>query len=203
MVDKAKILAEIERLFKSYDSVSDYPRMGVCTSLLSFINSLPEEPLNEKQMYKAGYLDGFEDSVRDSMEKEEELINKSAWLTELKEKLDNASEEQLKEWYDKYLKDDNVSEDLEESAEKYVQGFHTAIQRMCKESFKEGAQWQKEQIMSKAIVYNDKIYPTTYENEPTEFCLDGGEEVRLITEAVNSGLLKQGDKVKVIIVKED
>lgn len=203
MVDKAKILAEIERLFKSYDSVSDYPRMGVCTSLLSFINSLPEEPLNEKQMYKAGYLDGFEDGVRDSMEKEEELINKSAWLTELKEKLDNASEEQLKEWYDKYLKDDNVSEDLEESAEKYVQGFHTAIQRMCKESFKEGAQWQKEQLM-KGFCYETEVYLESdgdgIDTELMEWLDLENTEICQLPESLD---LKAGDKVKVIIVKEN
>jgi len=70
-------------------------------------------------------------------------------------------------------------------------------------AIKAGAQWQKQQTINKAIVYNDKIYPITYENEPTEFCLDGGEEIRLITEAVNNGLLKQGDKVKVIIIKDD
>lgn len=111
-----------------------------------------------------------------------------------------------------------VSEDLEEAINSYIENnFHGSqtlgfFSNRTKEepndedialTFKAGAEWQKEQIMSKAIVYNDKIYPTTYENEPTEFCLDGGEEVRLITEAVNSGLLKQGGKVKVIIVKED
>ena len=104
------------------------------------------------------------------------------------------------------LPEESVSDDVKEAASKYAtyDGETISVKFPLQYSaFIEGAQWQKEQIMSKAIVYNDKIYPTTYENEPTEFCLDGGEEVRLITEAVNSGLLKQGDKVRVIIVKED
>ena len=84
-----------------------------------------------------------------------------------------------------------------------TESYHHINRGRISDAVIKGAQWKEEQLMSKAIVYNDKIYPTTYENEPTEFCLDGGEEVRLITESVNSGVLKQGDKVKVIIVKED
>lgn len=99
-----------------------------------------------------------------------------------------------------------VSEDLDRAAEKYAYELFPSIGAANTETelaFKAGAQWQKLKIIYKAIIYNDKIYPTTYEDAHTEFCLDGGEEVRLITEAVNNGLLKQGDKVKVIIIKDE
>ena len=117
------------------------------------------------------------------------------------------------------LPEEPVSEDVEEASHRYMFSQHTSplnevmhqadinaekqYQEDIKNAFKEGARWQKLKIIYKAIIYNDKIYPTTYEDEPTEFCLDGGEEVRLITEAVNNGLLKQGDKVKVIIIKDE
>ena len=113
----------------------------------------------------------------------------------------------------KALQKEHVSEGLEEAARNYGDELDNvlvvsidddnSIGEYAARAFKAGAQWQKLKIIYNAIIYNDKIYPTTYENEPTEFCLDGGEEVRLITEAVNSGLLKQGDKVKVIIIKNE
>lgn len=44
-----------------------------------------------------------------------------------------------------------VSEGLEQAADKYVFGFHPSIQRMCKECYIDGANWQKEQMMKDAV----------------------------------------------------
>lgn len=135
----------------------------------------------ERQWLSKGYYHGYKDA---SKNKSEEPVS---------EDLEEAAEEARKRMRPLF---ESIKESTGEPVSAYDQ--YDMI-----EIFKAGAQWQKLKIIYKAIIYNDKIYPTTYENEPTEFCLDGGEEVRLITEAVNNGLLKQGDKVKVIIIKEE
>ena len=46
MTDKEKIKQEIERLYNLYELAKDYQRMGACSTILDFINSLPEEPFD-------------------------------------------------------------------------------------------------------------------------------------------------------------
>lgn len=166
---------------------------------------------SKKCMYtKDNYTDEDRKVLCDGCEEKCEYAQKEAdWLQELHCKLDSLSKEDFeKVWARYHQKEEPISEDLEEAASEYlkqnydIDNIYEEDDLSIRNTFKAGAQWQKLKLIYKAIIYNDKIYPTTYENEPTEFCLDGGEEVRLITEAVNSGLLKQGDKVKVIIVKD-
>lgn len=47
MTDKEKIKQEIERLYNLYELANDYQRMGACSTILDFIDSLPEEPVSE------------------------------------------------------------------------------------------------------------------------------------------------------------
>ena len=148
MTDKEKIRAEIERLYNQ--SLADasrqadrgleraasasYGKSKACKELLSFIDSMQEEP---------------------------------------------------------------VSEDLEEVAKTYAKKeSHGYEPCNIVETFKAGANWQKQQMMKNAIdgvitfdYYgdNDKIYGCIAHDS---FCL---EELGL----------KDGDKVKLIIIKED
>ena len=80
-----------------------------------------------------------------------------------------------------YHKEEPVSDGLEEAA------YHNCIDRLSKESiedFKAGAQWQKEQMMAKAI--DAKL-------------LEG----HLIRQKDVTHPLHVGDKVKIIVIKED
>jgi len=61
------------------------------------------------------------------------------------------------------------------------------------------AEWGKEQMMKDAITA--KILPANLDE--TEFCLDDYDEVNKITALVKEGNLKIGDKVQMIIVKEE
>ena len=84
---------------------------------------------------------------------------------------------------------ESVSEDLEEAADKYADKHPTC--GLARHSFKAGAKWQKEQLLAKAV---DALVHT----------FDNGY-IRVGTQllANNKYGLKVGDKVKVIIVKED
>ena len=48
MSDKVQLIKEeIERLYNLYELSNDYQRMGACSTILDFIDSLPEEPASE------------------------------------------------------------------------------------------------------------------------------------------------------------
>ena len=80
----------------------------------------------------------------------EKPVSNSDWLTELQEKLDNATPEQLEELWNKYNgvdEEEPVSEDLEEASRRYALNntpWDDCADEM-QEVFKAGAQWQKEQ----------------------------------------------------------
>lgn len=61
--------------------------------------------------------------------------------------------------------------------------------------------WNDRKAMMMKKSFDAKILPANIEE--TEFCLDDYEEVAIITEMVNKGEFKMGDKVKVIVIKED
>ena len=94
---------------------------------------------------------------------------------------------EMAEWCDANPVKEPVSEELEEAANKYADKHPTC--GLAKQSFKAGAQWQKEQMMKDAIdtvmVYDD-----------LNDLVPGIEDLSINGYTV-------GDKVKVIIVKED
>lgn len=94
---------------------------------------------------------------------------------------------EMAEWCDANPVKDPVSEELEEAANKYADKHPTC--GLAKQSFKAGAQWQKEQMMKDALdtvmVYDD-----------LNDLVPGIEDLSINGYTV-------GDKVKVIIVKED
>lgn len=89
---------------------------------------------------------------------------------------------------EKWLRESLVSDDLEEAAKKYVENNDTTWQsceNCMTQVFKAGAMWQREQMMKEAV-----------EVEVTETC--GIASVWIKTKQ-----FKPGQKVKLIIVKED
>ena len=154
MTDKEKIRAEIERQKKEnyYDIYDEYDGFvrNAFESILSFIDSMQEEPVSE-DMWEA---------------------SKQYALRQVFASTDAEMTEQA------YL------------SLRLFSGFEIAV------AHKDGANWQKEQMMKEAkdgvITFdyygdNDKIYGCIAHDS---FCL---EELGL----------KDGDKVKLIIIKED
>lgn len=94
------------------------------------------------------------------------------------------------------------SEDVEEVANIYANKQGLELKPFAIKFFKSGAQWQKEQMM-KGLCYETKVYRDEEGDgidTPIEswLALENNEIMNL----PNIGL-KDGDKVKVIIVKED
>ena len=98
----------------------------------------------------------------------------------------------------KALQEEPVSEDLEEASNNYVLNVRKGYPRVMDETdryicnaFKAGAQWQKQQLMANAV--DGKIYET---------------QARSKLKAATTGKLSPldynvGDKVKVVVIKED
>ena len=61
--------------------------------------------------------------------------------------------------------------------------------------------WKDRKAMMMKKSFDAKILPANIEE--TEFCLDDYEEVAIITEMVNKGEFKMGDKVRVILIDEE
>ena len=94
------------------------------------------------------------------------------------------------QWKDELIKlaksEEPISEDLEEAATKYAQDKYMPVQ--TSQAFKAGAKWQKKQMMAKTIDGDDdKTYGCIAHDS---FCLE------------DFGL-KDFDKVKMILIKED
>jgi hypothetical protein len=88
------------------------------------------------------------------------------------------------QWADEHPKEEPVSEELEEAAEEWDESLYRS------DAFKAGAKWQKEQMMAKAIdaeLYSDGMF----------IPLIGVKDREKVSD------IKFGDKVKVIIIKED
>lgn len=156
--------------------------------------SNPNEPFSVIRYHKFSF-EGF----RNATEEETKAFFDALQANGYKWNPETLQAEELPKEFDELL-DKTAEEYGEENQVEYwseAYNLHTSKEDLIA-AFKAGVKWLAEQ----GIIYEDKIYPTSYENEPTEFCLDGGEEIRLLTEAVNKGTLKQGDKVTVQIRKK-
>ena len=171
----------------------------------------------------------------------EKPVSNSDWLTELQEKLDNATPEQLEELWNKYNgvdEEEPVSEDLEEASEKYAYEICPSIGVANTETelaFKAGAKWQKEQFEKNRLAACDRqteeeaeierdFVMGIIEKEHRQPAFDdaikyGMEKMKeqMMAEAIDgtarpddneiwcnlaSRNLKDGDEVKVIVIKE-
>ena len=106
---------------------------------------------------------------------------------------------QFAEWGKETMRKQYAFINLQDAKEAYHEWLKTQDIPHAGVAWIRACQWQKEQIMKDAITA--KILPTNLEE--TEFCLDDYDEVKHITTLVKKGNLKIGDKVKVILVKEE
>lgn len=206
-IDADKLRAEIERQMKYYDEKEikawDDSEQGdedalwyqghrkMCAKLLSFLDTL-EEPVTDCHDFDS-LFDEFCDAHPDGMTLEEcGRFFFSRGFSRGKMVATNdfdlaLAQRYLTGYYDgKY---EPVSEDLEEAAKKYADGPDcswvgtTALEI----AFKAGAEWQKAKMMEEAV---DAMVTTNLANRPAIY-LDQLEG------------FQYGDKVKIIIVKED
>ena len=100
--------------------------------------------------------------------------------------------------YIKFVQEEPVSEELEEAAMMHYKDvmerkITTALETANMTSFKEGAKWQKEQMMAKAV--NGNVIEDIEEGDG-DFLLDA----EYLPKSMG---LKDQQKVKVIVIKED
>ena len=120
------------------------------------------------------------------------MTDKEKIIKELKEALDNLD---ITNKYRlnliraiEYLQEEPISEDLEEAATKYIKGNYSPwLYKVMFDCFKAGAQWQKEQMMAKAI---------------DAHCF-GFQGAALFTFRLPAGSYLVGSKVKVIVIKDE
>ena len=88
------------------------------------------------------------------------------------------------------LQEESVSEDLEEAAIEYCGG-HKGADARVRAGFLTGAMWQKQQMINGAV-------ETIIDSKPNDY----GEFIPIIHFKVGSSY-KEGEKVRVIIIKEE
>lgn len=173
MSDKEKIRAEIERRYNERDRIGDNIRANVHKSLISFIDSMQEEPVSiwhsieelstarEYEYILVTYKDTTAPCVAGNKTQVSyfDRVDKWAYLDDVLN-LSNV-ERTIKDWkeeplskeigdYDHKavmeslhpeLKEEPVSDDLEEAAHQYYEPNDKFM-----DGFKKGAKWQKEQF---------------------------------------------------------
>ena len=203
MTDKEKldaIRAEVEEYISAARKAHTNITEGNFAHLLSFIDSLQEEPVSEE------------------------------WIEELRTKLDSMSKEDFKKVFDKYAVDFNeepVSEELEEAAIEYCGGNKGSDARV-RGGFLAGAKWQKEQFekdytnlckgiatakgLAVAMAYNKGVADAKEQLmanavDVTVHIDAGGypyiPQMELYDYDNDVPLAKEGDKYKVVLIKED
>ena len=188
MTDKEKIRKEVKRLMteliqekkKGYSSDVDDACILELQNVLTFIDSLP----------------GEKKPIREYVSQENSTLGKlyKEAMEELEEKI---------ALYEKNHKK-SVSNDLEEAAKIYTVSLVVneiipdatvkQLREVADKSFKAGAQWQKEQMMKDAVEREVKVDAGGYPYIDATELYDYDED---------KPLAKEGDKVKLLIIKEE
>lgn len=187
---------------------------------------------NDECASTTGYWDGYKDCADDLLRELEVIqeepeshrpkITLGETTGKLKELLDNMkdsaakdlglSEEDYNKAIDECLygkepelvddedlpKEEPASEELDEAAKRYategdeISGLHIIDEEV--EAFNAGANWQKEKLMAKAVDIEVKVDAGGYPYIP---------QIELYDYDKDEPLAKEGDKYKVILIKED
>ena len=128
------------------------------------------------------------------------------WIEELRTKLDSMSKEDFKKVFDKYaidFKEEPVSEELEETAHQYYEPNDKFM-----DGFKKGAKWQEkkdQEIIETAIHHAYHNGRLEMKEQLIKEAVDGiarpdDNEIWCDLSTLN---FKDGDKCKVVLIKED
>lgn len=145
--------------------------------------------------------DYFVDGVQWADEHPKKEHVSEEWIEELRTKLDSMSKEDFKKVFDKYAIDFNeepVSDELIDVAKQYVKEHVIGIDKVtfsiATDMFISGAKWQREQMMMDAIDVTVHIDAGGYPYIPQMELYDYDKDVPLA---------KEGDKYKVVLIKEE
>ena len=219
MTDKEKLdklVAEIKRLKKHYEegikefgnseyinnALMEQCKMKVCKKLLSFIDSMQEEP--KEKCKGCNNVKGCITCVDGSEYAHIEECNitgiksKHA-IGKLKELVDNISEEGLTKAR-KQLQEDSESDNLEQTIDTYLATYFGGEKEkqdwpFLKKMAIHFANWQKQQMMKDAI---DTIVKVDAGGYPYV-----DRTIELYDYDKDIPLAKKGDKVKIVVIKED
>ena len=196
MTDKVQKIRELiekryeywkEKEFNSH-SIESEIRMSECKHLLLMLDFFQEEPVSDDleteldKYIKDHFTIDKKQLDRFGLEEKDYMysMDKSDML---------ALVEHFTNW--KKTKEGSVSEDLSEAASVY-QTFHRYATPF--KTYIDGAQWQKEQMMAKATDIEVKVDAGGYPYIPQMELYDYDKDIPLA---------KEGDKYKVILIKED
>ncbi len=187
---------------KNFRSAYDEGKFDALSAVDALLDSLQEETVKDRFVFKAipRLLDMIEptDKAKSYVTKLADAFDSEGYYTDAKivrESLKIMNGEKVPM---ATMDEEPVSEELEEEIKKYL---HEVYDRdtTVSDVARHFAKWQKQRMMKDAITAT--ILPANLEE--TEFCLDDYDEVKHITRLVKEENLKIGDKVKVIIIKED
>ena len=195
-IDADHLRAEIEKERKK--ALDSTKRGGLTISDIATADVLAEVLLIIEQLKKEQPMDGLEDELKDYLRRYYNCdypmqIEENTCSPTMPHIVEAASH--FAQWGAEHLADARKTspKDLEEAAEKYVSTLcdradeGLRIDTTLESAFIAGAKWQKEQMMKEAVegVFQNTPFPT--------ICLDDCKDYDF----------KEGDKVKLIICKED
>ena len=204
---------KIQKIREGIEKLKSQLLRGACSSQVAMETRCKEEAYNDVL------------ALLDTMQEEP-----TSWLDEFRAKLDSMSKEDFKKIFDKYaidFEEEPISEDLEEAANNALNNVLNAHEivnvRSCLEMFKSGVNWQKQQDQSTIELAEDHAMFAGMEKMKEEMMTKSIEAVvsqvpcsneiilynpssvdsYYLPQEMNKLGLNKGDKVKVIIIKED
>ena len=186
MTDKEKIRKEVERLMveltqekkKGYSSDVDDACILELQNVLTYIDSLQEEKKPIRREYVSPEDSTLGKLYKEAMEELEEKI--ALYENNHKKSVSNGLEEAAKIYTISLV----VNEIIPDATVKQ-------LREVADKSFKAGAEWQKEQMMKEAV--ETTVSSMVHQLIVTDYIIINAEQFGL----------KNGDKVKLIIIKEE
>ena len=210
MSDKVQLIKEeIKKLYNLYELSNDYQRMGACYTILKFIDSLPEEST----------IEDLEEEIDRCWE---------GWIDpnpEVKGVDGYLSKDEFSV-YARHFAEWQKQKDYKMYAHVPLKDIHDAWQELKKNKpdienypavcFQKGADWQKQKNFEELFKSDMTLFKECYEkgrlDMREEMMKDAVDATILDVDArtIEFGLwpenlldIKEGDKVKIIIVKEE
>ncbi|UKK52118.1 hypothetical protein L6472_05940 [Prevotella sp. E13-17] len=208
MTDKVqKIREEIEKLHKEYRRKKGaFNYRKALRTVLFLIDTLQKEPVSERFAFKAipRLLEMIEptDRAKAYIAKLADALEVEGYSTDAKIVMESLKIMNGEKVPMATMDEEPVSEDLEEAAKHYLYSnilyddvyVGNPTDKDCVEMFKAGAKWQKEQLMKDATEVTVHVDAGNYPYIPQTELYDYDKDIPLA---------KEGDKYKVILIKEN
>ena len=220
MADKQKIRNYACELLKDSQNGFGSASYNILKMVIAYIDSLPEEPVSEDLKTELNkYIKGH--FTIDTEQLDRFGIEEKDYMYSMDESDMLALVEHFTNW--QKTKEKPVSEELEEAAKSHAVERYKATRDMvlaekCKWSFKAGAEWQKQQDQSTIELAEDHAMLAGMEKMKEEMManaidvevkVDAGgypyidRTIELYDYDKDVPIAKEGDKYKVVLIKEE